>query len=109
MSNTHVIDPIKAHHEWEFSKAHGETVETSAMTLGETVTAALDRKARALHSEGQFFDRSLPQVRTMLRQNMPALKELELSTESVALAKSRIQKSGDPDLRQALDFLFTWG
>ena len=102
MSNTHVTDPIKAHYEWEFSKAHGET---SAMTLGETVTAAFDRKARSLHAEGQFFDRTLPQVRTMLRQNMPELAELERSADSVQVAKNRIQKSGDPDLRKAQDRL----
>ena len=109
MSNTHVSDPIKAHHEWEFSKAHGETVETSAMTLGETVTAALARKARALHAEGQLFDKSLPQVRTMLRQNMPALAELERSAGSVPVAMNRIQKSGDPDFCKALEFLDSWG
>ena len=109
MSNTPATDPIKAHYESEFSEAGGETVETSAMTLGETVTAALARKARALHAEGQFFDKSLPQVRTMLRQNMPALAELERSADSVPVALNRIQKVGDPDFCKALEFLDSWG
>ena len=78
-------------------------------TVGEVVTKAIDRKARGWHAEGLHFDVSLPVLRGRIRKSMPTLAELERSTESVAVAKMDIQKSTDPDLRQALDFLSTWG
>ena len=79
------------------------------MTIGEAFTAAIDREARNLHAEGKFFDRTLPELRTHIRQGMPALKELERSTESVDVAKSRIRKLSDPDVQKALEFLDSWG
>ena len=85
--------------------ANPEPVEP---TVGESVTKAIDRKARGWHAEGLHFDVSLPVLRGRIRKSMPALAELERSTEAVAVAKS-IQKSDDPDLRKALEFLDSWG
>ena len=78
------------------------------MTIGETVSLALDRRARAWHAEGKFFDEPLPVLRTRIRQTYPVLAELERSTESVDVAKSRIGKSNDPDVRKAVELLDSW-
>ena len=81
----------------------------SSESVGELVTAAIDAKARAWHLEGRFFDKSLPNLRTQIRNAQPDLVALERSTESLAVAKNRVMKTDDPDLRKALDFLNQWG
>ena len=78
-------------------------------TAGELVTKAIDRRARNWHSQGLHFDRTLVELRNRIRKTQPELVELERSTESLAVVKSRVVKSGDSDLRKALDFLSEWG
>jgi hypothetical protein len=77
-------------------------------TIGELVTAAIDARVRAWHLEGRFFDKSLPNLRTQIKNAQPDLVALERSTESLAVAKNRVMKSGCPDLRKALEFVSEW-
>ncbi len=78
-------------------------------SAGELMTKAIDRRARDWHSQGLHFDRTLVDLRNRIRKAQPELVELERSTESLAAVKSRVVKSGDQDLRKALDFLSEWG
>ena len=77
-------------------------------SAGELMTKAIDRRARTWHSEGLHFDKTLVDLRNRVRKAQPELVELERSTESLAVVKSRVVKSGDPELRKALDFLSEW-
>ena len=91
-----------------YRKVRGQEDDRS-MTVGEVVTTAIKHRARAWHRSGLYFDKNLPELQTKIRQNVPALSELERSTESVDAAMTRIRKSGDSNTRQAVEFLDSWG
>ena len=97
----------RAYREKYAKERREQKMKNSSETIGELVTKAIDARARAWHLEGRFFDKSLPSLRTQIRNAQPALVTLERSTESLTVVKSRV--SGDPDLRKALDFLSEWG
>ena len=85
-----------------------EMEKMSFESVGELVTAAIDARARAWHLDGVHVDVPLVKLRTRIRETMPALKALERSQESVAVAKSRVLRAGDRELSAAWDFVAEW-
>ena len=77
-------------------------------TVGELVSGAIDRRARAWHLDGVHVEVPLAKLRTRIRETMPALKALERSQESVSVAKSRVVKAADRELSAAFEFVREW-
>ena len=90
------------------AKDRGEGLVKELENVGELVSAAINHRARAWHSKGQHFDKTLISLRAQIRDARPELVGLERSTESLAVVKSRVS-GDDPDLQKALDFLSEWG
>ena len=86
----------------------GVDVDEAPQTLGEMTSRAIDKQARQLHLDGRHFEKSLLQVRSLIRMSNPLLAELERSSESYKLASRRIIKTADRDLVSALKFVETW-
>lgn len=100
----------KEHPDAKIAQRDAVTVtKESEPTFGETVTDAITRRARQYHLDNPAtLDKSIAELRTHIRKQLPALQRLERNTETVDIAKSQYASSVDPQVKAAFEFVKEW-